>query len=153
VPAPPWLSLLSPLPPDAVVHRKPVASAAQLAAGTAGPIAGWQSVTVNLSEPAHGLRHVLVTLDEHGRLLAAGDHVMFVRETSPDGEATITDHESIGGRFEDDGSFRGTHWNSRLESRGGNDEDSVTTASSNRLPTEDEIARLRRIVERVLQHE
>ena len=47
MPAPSWLSLLSPLPPDAVAQRKPVASAAQLEEGTAGPIAGWQSVTVN----------------------------------------------------------------------------------------------------------
>jgi len=48
---------------------------------------------------------VQITLDEHGKLLAASDHVMFVRETTPEGEATITDHESIGGRFEHDGSF------------------------------------------------
>jgi len=150
VAAPSWLSLLSPLPPDAVVNRKPVASAAQLAAGTAGPIAGWQSITVNLSEPEFGLRHVQITLDEHGRLPAGSDSVMFVRQVNDQDEATITDHESVGGRFEVDGSFRGTHWNSRLESSGGNDEDSVTTASANRSPTEDEIARLRRLVEDVL---
>ena len=150
MPAPLWLSLLSPLPPEAMAQRKPVASAAQLEEGTAGPIAGWQSVTVNLSEPEYGLRHVQITLDEHGKLLAASDHVMFVRETTPDGEATITDHESIGGRFEHDGSFRGTHWNSRLESRGVNDEDSMTTGASKRPPTENEIVALRRIVEEVL---
>jgi len=86
MPAPLWLSLLSPLPPEAMAQRKPVASAAQLEEGTAGPIAGWHSVTVNLSEPEYGLRHVQVTLDEHGKLLAASDHVMFVRETTPDGE-------------------------------------------------------------------
>ena len=56
MPAPLWLSLLSPLPPEAMAQRKPVASAAQLEEGTAGPIAGWQSVTVNLSEPEYGLR-------------------------------------------------------------------------------------------------
>ena len=150
MPAPSWLSLLSPLPPDAMAQRKPVASAAQLQDGTAGPIAGWQSVTVNLSEPEYGLRHVQITLDAQGTLLAASDHVMFVRETTPDGEATITDHESIGGRFEHDGSFRGTYWNSRLESRGVNDEDSVTTGASNRPPTEDEIVTLSRLVEGVL---
>ena len=45
MPAPPWLSLLAPLPHDVVPQRKPVASAQQLANGTAGPIAGWQSIT------------------------------------------------------------------------------------------------------------
>lgn len=85
MPAPSWLSLLSPLPGHAVVEKKPVASAEQLANNAAGPIAGWQSVTINLSEPAYGLRHVLITLDEHGDLLAGGDHVMFVRDTTPDG--------------------------------------------------------------------
>jgi hypothetical protein len=150
MPAPSWLSLLSPLPPETTAQRQPVASEAQLEEGTAGPIAGWQSVTVNFSEPEYGLRHVQITLDEHGKLLAASDHVMFVRETTPDGDATITDHESIGGRFEHDGSFRGTRWNSRLESRGVNDEDLVTTGASRRLPTENEIVTLRRIVEDVL---
>ena len=48
MPAPLWLSLLSPLPPEAMAQRRPVASAAQLEEGTAGPIAGWQSVSVYL---------------------------------------------------------------------------------------------------------
>src|SRR6476469_1626341 len=91
MPAPLWLSLLAPLPHDVVPQRKPVASAQQLADGTAGPIAGWQSVTVNLSEPDFGLRHVQITLDEQGRLLAGGDFVMFVRETTPDDdESSVT---------------------------------------------------------------
>src|SRR5262245_23999002 len=110
MPAPSWLSVLAPIPADAVAQRKPVASAEQIETGTAGPIAGWRTVTGYLSAPVYGLRHVLVTLDESGSLLAAGDSVMFVRETSADGEATLTEHESIGGRFEKDGSFRGTHW-------------------------------------------
>ena len=80
--SPGWLSLLVPLPLDVKPERKPVASAEQLAQGTAGPIAGWQSVTVNLSGPAYGLRHVQITLDEQGQLLSGGDHVMFVRETT-----------------------------------------------------------------------
>ena len=102
-PAPAWLGLLVPLPSNVVPQRKPVASAEQLANGNAGPIAGWQSITVNLSEPAYGLRHVQVTLDENGQLLSGGDHVMFVRETTPDdNQATLTDHESVGGRFEPD---------------------------------------------------
>ena len=95
---PVWLALLSPIPDHAVPARKPVASAEQIANGTAGPIAGWQNVSINLSEPAFGLRYVHVTLDATGALLAASDHVMFVRQTTPNGEvATLTDHESIGG--------------------------------------------------------
>jgi hypothetical protein len=148
---PEWLSLLAPLPNDVVPQRKPVASAQQLADGTAGPIAGWQSITVNLSEPDFGLRHVQVTLDEHGRLLAGGDHVMFVRETTPDGsEATLTDHESIGGRFEEDGSFLGTHWKATLENSAADDESSVARSSAHRRPSEEEVAALRRIIDEVL---
>jgi len=148
--SPSWLSLLSPIPADAVPQRKPVASAEQIERGTAGPIAGWQSITVNLSEPDYGLRHVQVTLDENGALLAGGDHVMFVRETTADGEATLTEHESVGGRFEQDGTFRGTHWHTVLESSAGDDESSVTRSAEHRPPTEDEVARLRAIVDDIL---
>ena len=151
MPAPAWLSLLAPLPHDVVPQRKPVASAQQLADGTAGPIAGWQSITVNLSEPDFGLRHVQITLDEQGRLLAGGDHVMFVRETTPEGgEATVTDHESIGGRFEEDGAFRGTHWKATLETSVDDDESSVTRSAQHRPPSAEEIAGLKRIIDDVL---
>ena len=149
---PGWLSWLVPLPLEVKPERGPVASAEQLAQGTAGPIAGWQSVRVNLSEPAHGLRHVQITLDEHGQLLSGGDHVMFVRETTADGgAATLTEHESIGGRFEPDGSFRGTYWKMTLESSPDGDGDaSVTRSSENRQPSADEIAALRRLITDVL---
>jgi hypothetical protein len=150
--APSWLSLLSPLPDRLKVEQKPVASAEQLEKGTAGPIAGWQSITVNLSEPYYGLRHIQITLDENGILLAGGDHVMFVRETTPDGDvATLTDHESVGGRFEKDGRFSGTHWKTTLESSAEDDESSVTRSAEHRPPTEDEIAALRRIIDDVLK--
>jgi hypothetical protein len=147
---PAWLELLSPVPADAVVEKKPVASAQQLAAGTAGPIAGWQSVTVNLSQPEFGLRHVQITLDENGELLSGSDHVMFVRETTPDGEqATLSDHESVGGRFEKDGRFLGTYWMVTLE-RGATEDDSVTRSAEHRPPSEDEVTALRRIIDDVL---
>jgi len=151
--SPQWLSLLAPLPPDVKPQRKPVATAEQLAQGTAGPIAGWQSITLHLSEPVYGLRHVHITLDEQGRLLSGGDHVMFVRETNPDddSEATLTDHESVGGRFEPDGSFRGTYWKTTLESGTGDaNDESVTRSAEHRPPTADEVAALRRIIEDVL---
>jgi hypothetical protein len=147
---PGWLALLSPLPPNAVVQCKPVASAQQLAEGTAGPIAGWQSVGVNLSQPEYGLRHVLITLDESGELLSGSDHVMFVRETTPDGEeATLSDHESVGGRFERDGRFLGTYWKMTLE-RGASEDESVTRSAEHRPPSADEVTALRRIIDDVL---
>src|SRR5262245_30883592 len=150
---PDWLALLAPLPAGVKPERKPVASAEQLATGTAGPIAGWQSITVHLSEPEHGLRHVQITLDERGQLLSGGDHVMFVRETNPDGsEATLTDHESVGGRFEQDGSFRGTHWKMTLETPPDGDEDAaIQRSAENRAPSVDETAALRRIIADVLE--
>lgn len=150
--APAWLALLSPVPIDAVIERKPVASAQQIATGTAGPIAGWQSVTVNLSEPKYGLRHVQITLDADGRLLSGGDHVMFVRETTPDGEiATLIDHESVGGRFEKDGSFLGTHWLMTLQSGvDGDDDKSITRRADHRPPTAEEVAALKRIIDELL---
>jgi hypothetical protein len=148
--APPWLELLSPLPHDVAPQKKPVASAEQLATGTAGPIAGWQNITLHLSEPRYGLRHVQVTLDEHGRLLSGSDHVMFVRDTGPDGEATLTDHESIGGRFELDGSFRGTCWKSRVEAAPDGNDDNAKHHAVSSAPTADQIAALRRIIQDVL---
>lgn len=153
MPAPSWLSLLSPLPPDSAVQRKLVASPEMVADGTDGPIAGWYTLTVYLSEPEYGLRHVHLTLDAEGTLLSGGDHVMFVRETTPDGlDATLTEHHSLGGRFEADGSFRGTHWLSVLETAPGADE-GVTRSADHRPPSDDEIAALRAIVEDVLRRE
>jgi hypothetical protein len=60
---------------------------------------------MQLAEPSVGLRHLLVTIDENGRMLSAGDHVMLVGEPNASG---IVIHHSLGGRFEDDGSFRVT---------------------------------------------
>ena len=149
--APIWLTLLSSIPPNAKPQRKPVASAEQIAKGTAGPIAGWVSVSVNLSEPQYGLRHVLITLDENGQLLSGSDHVMFVRETTADDEATLTEHLSVGGRFEKDGSFLGTYWKMMLESAPDDDENSVARSSEKRTPTDAEVASLRRIIDDVLR--
>jgi hypothetical protein len=144
-----WLKLLSPLPADARVETKPVASAGQIAQGTAGPIAGWKNVTVHLSEPAIGLRNVHVTLDAEGTLLSGGDMVMFVRETSSDRAVTLSDHESIGGRFETDGSFQGTCWQMRLRALPDSD-DSECVSSESSTPSGDQIAALRQLIADVL---
>ena len=90
-------------------------------AGTAGErqadaIAGWESVTVNLSDVPPGMRHVMITLDGNGKLLSASDPVLLQRK-EPRGRdiVSIYDQETVGGRFEEDGSFRGTRWITRTE--------------------------------------
>ena len=74
-------------------------------------IAGWSSVTLELSAPGRGLRHLLITLDETGRPISASDHVLFRAPATddPDGVCDMR-QESIGGRLEADGTFRGTCW-------------------------------------------
>jgi hypothetical protein len=144
---PSWLALFAPLPADAVAHRQAVASAEQIAKGTDGAIAGWQSVSVNLSAPGIGHRHVLITLDASGRIISGGDYVMITNEELRDGVPfMISDHESLGGRFEDDGSFKGTRWRTRMEGAADADE-STPIASTPSTPTDDEIAALRRIID------
>ena len=150
---PQWLTLLSEVPAGVTVHRKPVASAEQIEQGTAGPIAGWQSILVDLSEPKVGLRHVQITLDENGHLLSGGDHVMFVLETDPGDDclALVTEHESVGGRFESDGSFRGTYWKTILETSAGDPDTSVARSTEKRAPSADEVARLTALVHDLLR--
>ncbi len=146
-----WHALLAPLPDDARVDRKPVASAAQLADGTAEAIAGWHSLSVQLSDPPRGLRHVLVTLDADGRLLSAGDWVLFTRTESRDGvDITVHDHHNIGGRFEADGSFRGTVWQTRWE-QVGDEEDATPVSSTPSAPAPDQVEGLRRLTADVIR--
>ena len=91
---PAWHALFAPLPAHAVVKRKPV--------GSGEAIAGWQSLTVELSAGPAGLRHVMVTLDASGTPISAGDWVMYATEGA-DGTTYI--HENVGGRLEADGTF------------------------------------------------
>lgn len=142
---PAWLALLAPLPRDVKPERKPVASAEQIADGTAGPIADWVSLSVHLSAP-HGSRNVLVTLDGDGRILSAGDHVMFVaRAARLDQPIAVYDHHSVGGRYAPDGSFHGTRWLTRNEQEEGIDEP-VATASTPSIPSDEDVAALGALV-------
>jgi hypothetical protein len=148
---PDWLRLLAPLPEHAIPERKPVASPDLIASGKADAIAGWQSVSINLSDPCSGLRHILITLDADGKLLSGGDSILLERqEQRGDVMVTIHDQESIGGRFEDDGSFRGTRWRTRTEKIGDADEEGQTTSTPS-PPTHEETAALRRLVDDVLK--
>ena len=146
---PAWHALFAPIPENAVIERKPVASPQQLADGSAAAIAGWDSITVHLSGE-HGLRHVMLTLDADDALIAGGDTVLFDRtERRGDVEVTIFDHENIGGRFERDGSFRGTYWQTRTEQVDDDDEGAVTQSTPS-PPTDEQVAALRGLVTDIL---
>ena len=147
---PAWHALFAPIPDTAVIERKPVASPQQIAEGTAAAIAGWDSITLYLSG-ANGLRHVLLTLDADEVLISGSDAVMFDRTEDRGGlTVTIYDHENIGGRFERDGSFRGTYWKTRTE-QVGDDEEGAVVQSTPFPPTDEQIAALRRVVADVLR--
>jgi hypothetical protein len=146
---PDWQALFAPIPEDAVIERKPVASPQQIADGSAAAIAGWDSITVHLSADT-GLRHVMLTLDASDTLLAAADTVLFDRTgRRVDGGVSVYDHENIGGRYERDGSFRGTYWQSRTEQTG--DDEGVVTQSTPSAPTDEQIAALNTLVADVLR--
>ena len=133
-----------------MVERKPVASPELVASGEADTIAGWDSVSVNLSDVA-GLRHILITLDANDRLLSASDLVLFQR-TEPRGRdmVTIYDQETVGGRYEEDGSFRGTRWVTHTEQIGDDDEHAHTTSLPS-PPSAADVAALRAVVDAVLK--
>jgi hypothetical protein len=146
---PQWLELLGSLPSNAKPETKPVASAQQLADGTAGPIADWVSVSMHLSAP-QGSRHVMVTLDGAGKTLSAGDHVMLVSHLKRDGKTfNIYEHRSVGGRYAEDGVFHGTSWIIRMEQEEGSDDVGASTSTPSQ-PTETDIAALNRIVVEVM---
>lgn len=101
--APGWLALLAPLPAEAHSVRQPVLSDHLKAVNSGSEIAGWTSLALHLSAPGIGLRVVLATFDARGELLSASDLVH--RRASG-----RLEQQSIGGRFEVDGTFRGTRW-------------------------------------------
>ena|SRR5688572_13907589 len=147
---PPWLALLASLPDHAVFERKPVASTELIQSGKADAIAGWESITVNLSE-AIGMRHVMVTLDGGGKLLSASDHVMRHRTEPRDRHiVTIYDHENVGGRFEEGGAFHGTRWQTRTEQID-NDEEHAQMTSLPSPPSASDVTSLRALVEDVIR--
>lgn len=108
-PAPlaPWHALLAPLPDSALVTRRPVLPPEIAAKPESAAIAGWEQLTVELSVPCKGMRHVLVVLDAKGRAISASDMVMYRAEL---GQQVVFFQETVGGRLEDDGTFRGTRW-------------------------------------------
>ncbi len=129
---PAWHALFAPLPEDAVVQRKPVG------------VKDWETLSVELSAGAAGLRHILVTLDATGTPISAGDWVMYCS-----GNPVEYVHENVGGRLQPDGSFLGTRWRTTAVDVPGKDEpETKETVSSE--PTAEDVAAIRVLVKELL---
>jgi hypothetical protein len=141
-----WHALLAPLPEDAVVKRRPVAPAEITSKPEGAAIAGWEQLTVELSAPGKGMRHLLVVLDAQGTPISANDMVMYNAEL---GEDHVFFQENVGGRLEADGTFRGTRWRT-LGVEGAKDEEVRMDASPSQ-PSAAEISALKSLVAEILR--
>jgi hypothetical protein len=160
-PAKPWHALLAPLPDDAHVRRQPVGSPEVLATPEGAAIAGWEQLTVELSAGIAGLRHVLVVLDATGQPISASDHVLYWSEVSKTDKNEDTSsgsaphaefyQESIGGRFETDGTFRGTRWQTVGEDYGDGSEPKMDSTPSN--PSDADIAGIKALVAEIIKRQ
>lgn len=160
-PAKPWHALLAPLPNDVVPRRQPVAPPEVLSKPEGAAIAGWEQLTIELSAGPAGLRHVLVVLDATGQPISASDHVLYWLEVSKTGQVVnssseIAHHaefyqESIGGRFETDGTFRGTRWQTVGEEQpDGSDPQMKSTPSE---PSAADIAGIKALVAEIIRRQ
>ena len=145
-PLAPWHALLAPLPDDAVVKRRPVLPPEIAAKPESAAIAGWEQLTVELADACRGMRHLLVVLDAQGRAISASDMVMYRAELA--GEVVFF-QETVGGRLEEDGSFRGTRWRT-LGLDSSRDEEAKLEASPS-TPTHEEAERLKGLVAEIIK--
>jgi hypothetical protein len=122
-----------------------VATTANLEPSAAAAIAGWSSLVLDLTAGAEGLRVVQVLLDGEGRPLSASDHVLFRSASRDDTGRPWMRQENIGGRFESDGSFRGTCW--QVEGPEPADDEPPRWSAVPRSPTAEEIAGLAALVQ------
>lgn len=106
---------------------------------------------LDLSAGTAGLRVLLVLLDETGQPISASDSVLYRSPGARAGEPAQIRHESIGGRFEPDGAFNGTHWNA-LSTEPADGEDPQWEMTP-RKPTERETAALRALVAELLERQ
>jgi hypothetical protein len=132
---PDWHALFARLPDDAVARRKPVADA----------LPGWESITVELSAGAAGLRHAMVTLDGSGTPVSAGDWVLYCS-----GSPVQYVHENVGGRIQPDGSFLGTRWRTVAVDVPGKDEPE-TRETTRSEPSDEDVAALMALVKELLR--
>lgn len=145
-PLAPWHALLAPLPADAVVKRRPVLPPEVAAKPEGAAIAGWEQLTVELADACRGMRHLLVVLDASGRAISASDLVMYRAEL---GGEVVFFQESVGGRLEEDGSFRGTRWRT-LGLDSPRDEEAKLEGSPS-PPTESEAQALKGLVAEIVK--
>jgi hypothetical protein len=143
--SPPWHALLAPLPPETGVRREPVGSPDVRASPEGAAIAGWEQLVVELSAGLAGLRIVLVVLDASGRPILANDLVLF--QVPPPNRSR---QESLGGRFEDDGGFRGTHWDAEAPDQ---PDDASAWRMIKREPSADEVKALKALVADVVRRQ
>ncbi len=137
-----WHALLAPLPDDARPEVKPVLPPELAGRPESVAVAGWRTVGLYLSAGPEGLRHVMVTLDASGRAISAGDSVVY---RQPEGAQVRWRHESVGGRLEADGTFRGTRW--RSISLGPLEGEEAGTLEQERCePSAEDVARLKALV-------
>ncbi|MCD6042379.1 MAG: hypothetical protein K0R40_1982 [Burkholderiales bacterium] len=129
-----WHALFAPLPEDAAVVRKPEHA-----------ISGWETITVELSAGAAGLRHCMVTLDATGTPISAGDWVLYCS-----GRPVQYVHENVGGRIQPDGSFLGTRWRTLAVDVPGRDEpETKETVRSD--PSAEDVAALMALVRELVK--
>lgn len=150
-----WHALLGPLPPDALPERQPVAPPQVLAGPTGSAVAGWEQLVLHLSAGAAGSRTILVVLDADGALLSGGDNVLYrsgLSETAPppENEPALVRQESVGGRFETDGSFHGTRWHSTAVDRG---EEELNWESTRSDPSPEDVSALRLVVAELIRRQ
>jgi hypothetical protein len=146
-----WHALLAPLPPGVVPRVSPLVPAGP--SPSPSPIAGWESLIVELSADAAGLRILQVLVDADGRPLSGSDHVLFrfppTTHDSGHQSAVLMRQESIGGRFEPNGDFRGTCW--LVTGPEPVDEEAPQWEMTPREPTPREVAALRMLVEEIVR--
>ncbi len=149
VSAQPWHALLAPLPSEAIPSRKPVASPEILATPEGAAVAGWEQLAIELSAGDDGLRIAMVILDPGGKPIIASDWVLYRSKTS-EGRETLIEwvHESVGGRLEADGTFRGTRWHIvTVETADGKEIKKVPVSSE---PTANDENKLKALVAEIL---
>ena len=118
-------------------------------------MAGWEQIALHLFAGAVGSRSSLVVLDGSGTLLSGSDSVLYrmALDGGPASEDTeapcLIQQDSVGGRFEPDGSFRGTRWRSIAEDPGGVDE--LEWEMSRSEPSATDVEGLRRVVAELIR--
>lgn len=129
-----------------------MASAETVASPAGDAIAGWENLSLELSAGAAGSRIVQVLLDRTGQPISASDHVLHRSPHPADSSAPAQiEQESVGGRFEADGSFRGTHW--QVTGAEPPDGEEPQWTMTPRPPTPAEIGSLRSLVAELLRRE